>query len=192
MLSIANNWTETSPLNVTIYSNCEEVALYLNDVLVNKQRPSINANSDQLRHPPFLFNLDKFVAGTLRADGFINGNKVVTNIVKTPKSPIKIELAYDISSIPINPDSPDMIFVYAKITDANGTTIPTATNEVNFSLLEGNAELIGENPIKAEAGIATIILKTKNLKKPIKVVAKSENLQLQNRSDLVFNPVSQK
>jgi beta-galactosidase len=192
MVKIANNWTETSPLNVTVYSNCEEVGLYLNDVLVAKQKPLINANSDQLKHAPFLFNLDKFVTGTLRADGFINGKKVVSNVVKTPESPTKIELAYDISSIPINPDSPDMIFVYAKIMDSNGTVITTATNEVTFSLLEGNAELIGENPVKAEAGIATIILKTKNLKSPIKVLAKSENLLLQNGTDLVFNIVSQK
>ncbi|WP_396185815.1 glycoside hydrolase family 2 TIM barrel-domain containing protein [Flavobacterium sp.] len=192
MVTIANNWTETSPLNVTVYSNCDEVGLYLNDVLVAKQKPLINQNSDQLKHPPFIFNLDKFISGTLRADGFINGIKVVSNIVKTPEKPSRIELAYDISSKPINPDSPDMIFVYAKITDANGTIISTATNEVTFSLAEGNAEIIGENPVKAEAGIATIILKTKNLKSKIKVIAKSENLQLQNGSDLVFNLSSQK
>jgi beta-galactosidase len=53
--------------------------------------------------------------------------------------------------------------------------------------LEGNAELIGENPVKAEAGIATIILKTKNLKSSVKVIAKSENLQTTNGSDLVLN-----
>jgi len=187
MVKIANNWTETSPLNVTVYSNCDEVALYLNDVLVAKQKPFINDNSDQLKHPPFLFNLDKFIPGTLRADGFLEGKKVVSNVVKTPERPSKIELAYDISSIPINPDSPDMIFVYAKITDANGTIIPTATNEVTFSLLEGNAQLIGENPVKAEAGIATIILKTKNLKNSVKVIAKSEHLQPNNVIDLVVN-----
>ncbi|KAB1153704.1 glycoside hydrolase family 2 TIM barrel-domain containing protein [Flavobacterium luteum] len=192
MLKIANNWTATSPLNVTVYSNCEEVALYLNDVLVDKQKPSINANSDELKHPPFLFNLDRFIPGTLRAEGFINGEKVISNFIKTPKSQSKIELVYDISSKPINPDAPDMIFVYAKITDQSGTIIPTATNEVTFSLLEGNAELIGENPVKAEAGIATIILKTKNLKKPIKVMAKSEHLELKSSSDLVLNLDSQK
>jgi beta-galactosidase len=69
MLTIANNWTETSPLNITAYSNCEEVALYLNDVLVAKQKPLLNQNSDQLKHPPFLFKLDKFISGTLRAEG---------------------------------------------------------------------------------------------------------------------------
>ena len=192
MLTIANNWSETSPLNVTIYSNCEEISLYLNEVLVAKQKPLINENSDQLKHPPFVFIMDKFIPGTLRAEGFINGQKVVSNVVKTPESPSKIELVYDISSQPINPDFADMIFVYAKITDANGTTIPTATNEVTFSLTEGNGELIGENPVKAEAGIATIILKTKNLKTPIKVMANAENLQLKNGSDLVLNLDSQK
>ena len=188
MVNIANNWTANSPLNITVYSNCEEVALYLNDVLVAKQKPLINDNSDKLNHPPFLFNLDKFIPGTLRAEGIINGKNVVSNVVKTPESPSKIELVYDISGKPINPNAPDMIFVYAKITDANGTVIPTATNEVTFSIAEGNAELIGENPIKAEAGIATIILKTKDLKKPIKILAKSENLQSKNSSYLVLNP----
>jgi beta-galactosidase len=187
MVTIANNWTESSPLNVTVYSNCDAVALYLNDVLVAKQKPLVNGNSDKLNHPPFIFNLDKFIPGTLRADGFINGKKVVSNVVKTPEKPSRIELAYDISSKPINPDFPDMIFVYAKITDANGTIIPTATNEVTFSLAEGNAELIGENPVKAEAGIATIILKTKNLKRVVKVIAKSDNLQLKDSLDLVLN-----
>lgn len=177
MVSIANFWTENSLLNVTVYSNCEEVALYLNDVLVAKQKPSVNENSDKLNHAPFIFKLDKFVAGILKAEGFINGKKVVSNVVKTPEKASKIELSYDISSIPINSNFPDMVFVYAKITDNNGTVIPTATNEVTFALTEGNAELIGANPVKAEAGIATIILKTKNLKGLIKVTAKSENLQ---------------
>ena len=70
-----------------------------------------------------------------------------------------------------------MIFVYAKITDANGTIIPTATNEVTFSLAEGNAELIGKNSVKAEAGIATIILKTTRFKNPLSIIATGANLQ---------------
>ena len=177
MVKIANNWTETSPLNVTVYSNCDEVALYLNDVLVAKQKPLINENSDQLKHPSFIFNVGKFVPGTLRAEGFINGKKVVSNFVKTPESPSKIELTYDISSKAINPDFPDMVFVYAKITDINGTIIPTANNEITFALSDGNAELIGENPVKAEAGIATIILKTTQFRKPITIKASAENLK---------------
>ncbi|WP_281297613.1 glycoside hydrolase family 2 TIM barrel-domain containing protein [Flavobacterium limnophilum] len=177
MVTIANYWTATSPLDVTVYSNCDEVALYLNDVLVAKEKPFINENSDNLKHAPFVFKMDKFIPGSLRAEGFINGQKVVSNLVKTPENAVKIELSYDLSSKPIHTDLPDMVFVYAKITDANGTVIPTATNEVTFVLTEGNAELIGENPLKAEAGIATIVLKTKNLKSPIKITATGINLK---------------
>jgi beta-galactosidase len=177
MVQIANYWTENSPLNVTIYSNCDEVSLYLNDVLVGRQKPTINQNSDKLKHAPFIFKVEKFIAGTLRAEGFIKGEKVVSTIVKTPESATKIELSYDVSSKAINPSSPDMVFVYAKITDENGTVIPDAINEVTFALSKGDAELIGENPVKAEAGIATIILKTTSLKKPIKITSSSERLQ---------------
>jgi beta-galactosidase len=177
MVHIANYWTSNSPLNITVYSNCDEVALYLNDVLVGKQKPTINQNSDELKHAPFVFKAEKFIPGTLRAEGFIKGKKVVSNVVKTPESAAKIALNYDVSSKAINPNYPDMVFVYAKITDENGTIIPDATNEVTFALSEGNAELIGENPVKAEAGIATIILKTSNLKKSIKITSSSERLQ---------------
>jgi beta-galactosidase len=118
--------------------------------------------------------LAAFKAGTLRAEGFINGKKVASNSVKTPETASKIELSYDLSSKKINPEFPDVIFVYAKITDANGTVIPTATDEVTFALSEGNAEIIGQNPVKAEAGIATIILKTQNLKKKFSIKATTQ------------------
>ena len=124
-----------------------------------------------------LLKIEKFIAGTLRAEGFIKGEKAASNVVKTPENATKTELSYDISSKAINPNFPDMVFVYAKITDGNGTVIPDATNEVTFALSEGNAELIGENPVKAEAGIATIILKTSNLNKSIKITSSSNQLQ---------------
>ncbi|MCV9930201.1 DUF4982 domain-containing protein [Flavobacterium sp. LS1R49] len=177
MVNIANYWTAESPLNVTVYSNCDEVALYLNDLLVAKERPFIGGNSDKLQHAPFIFKIEKFKAGTLRAEGFINGKKVASNVVRTPETASRIELSYDISSKAVNPEYPDMVFVYAKITDANGTVIPTATSEVTFALSEGNAEIIGQNPINAEAGIATIILKTKDLKNKIVLKASSGQLK---------------
>ncbi|MFV5700350.1 glycoside hydrolase family 2 TIM barrel-domain containing protein [Flavobacterium sp. XS2P12] len=177
MVQIANYWTKNSPLDVTVYSNCDEVSLYLNDVLVDRQKPTINQNNDELKHAPFIFKVEKFIPGTLRAEGFVKGEKVVSTIVKTPESATKIELSYDVSSKAINPDFPDMVFVYAKITDENGTVIPDVINEVTFALSEGDAELVGENPVKAEAGIATIILKTTSLKKSIKITSSSERLQ---------------
>jgi beta-galactosidase len=177
MVTIANYWTETSPLNVTVYSNCDEVALYLNGVLAAKEKPLVNQYSDALLHPPFIFKLEKFIPGELRAEGFIKGKKIISKVVRTPVSPVKIELSYDLSSKEINPEFPDMVFVYAKITDANGTNIPTATNSITYTLMEGNGELVGNNTINAEAGIATVLLKTPSFKNPIIITASSKGLQ---------------
>ena len=177
MVYIANYWNEKSNLDVTVFSNCEEVALYLNDDLIGKQKPSITAFSEELPHPPFVFKIPSFQKGTLRAEGFLDGKKVAEHIVKSAEKASKIQLRFDESTIKINPDFPDVIFVYASITDEFGTIVSDATNLVEFSFEGENAELIGQNPIAAEAGIATILLRTQNFKKPIKIKAKSANLK---------------
>jgi beta-galactosidase len=177
MVTIANSWTPQSPLDVTVYSNCEEVALYLNNVLIAKQKPLVNESSNALQHPPFVFNLDKYGAGTLRAEGYISGKKVTENTVRSPGKAEKIELSYDLSKVALNKNKPDIVFVYAKITDKNGTLVPDATNVVSFSLIGGDAEIIGQNPVKAEAGIATILLRTKTFKKPLTILAGTNEIK---------------
>lgn len=189
MADIATYWNEKSPLDIRVYSNCDEVALYLDDQLIAKQKPLINDDSDALKHAPFVFSLDKFKAGTLRADGFINGKLVTKDIVKSPLTPANIQLSYDLSSIKISEDHPDVLFIYAKIIDKNGTVVPDATNEVRFSIEGKNAKLIGQNPIKAEAGIATIVLRTDKFKKAIVITAKSENMEA---NKITIDPKSKK
>ena len=49
--------------------------------------------------------------------------------------------------------------MYASIVDENGTLVPTASNPVTFEL-SGPARLIGQNPLEAEAGIASIVVET--------------------------------
>ncbi len=177
MVYIANYWNEKSSLDVTVFSNCDEVALYLNEELIAKQKPLRNAFSEQLPHPPFVFTLPSFQKGYLRAEGFIKGKKVSEHIVKSAEQASSVHLHFDESTVKINPDYPDVVFVYASVVDANGTIVSDATLLVEFSLEGENATLIGQNPIAAEAGIATILVRTKNLKKPIKIRAKSTNLK---------------
>jgi beta-galactosidase len=177
MIHIATYWTKDSPTNVTVYSNCDEVALYLNGTLIARQKPTSNAASDLLDHPPFIFNIGGFRPGTLSAEGFIKGQKVTADIVKTPGKPSQLKLEYDLSSKPISKDFPDVVFVYAKTTDESGTIIPDAATEVTFTLNGSDAQLIGENPIKAEAGVATILLRTTTFKKPLHIKASSTGLK---------------
>ncbi len=70
----------------------------------------------------------------------------------------------------------DMVFVYAAIVDENGTINPLAENSIKYTI-SGDAELIGSNPINAEAGIATILLKAGENKGSINITASSEGLE---------------
>ncbi|OGX83142.1 hypothetical protein BEN47_17835 [Hymenobacter lapidarius] len=63
-------------------------------------------------------------------------------------------------------------FVYASVVDAEGTVLPEARAAVRFAAA-GGAELIGDNPERAEADIATILLKTGASPVTIQVTASS-------------------
>ncbi len=177
MVYIANYWNEKSSREVTVFSNCEEVALYLNDELIAKQKPLRNTFSEQLPYPPFVFKTTSFQKGRLRAEGFIKGKKVSEQIVRSAEQASSIQLSFDESTVKINPDYPDVVFVYASVVDANGTIVTDATNLIEFTLEGEYAELIGQNPVQTEAGIATVLLRTQNLKKPIRLKARSANLK---------------
>jgi beta-galactosidase len=101
MVYIANFWTQTSPLSVTVFSNCSQVSLYYNDVLIATQSPDVLANVD---HPPFTFVVPGFAAGTLRADGLINGTVVASHSVSTPLAPAKVAVTIDTATLSLAAD----------------------------------------------------------------------------------------
>lgn len=176
MVKIATWWTEGSPTDITVFSNCEEVNLFLNGKSLGRQAPAADQYSDHLRYPPFIFNVEDYEPGTLRAIGFINGEEVADDEVKTSRKPAAIQLEADLSGVPINPDHRDVIFIYARITDKDGTLVTDADTKVSFSL-NGNARLIGDNPAPAKAGIATILLETHGLSTPLEIHASAQKLK---------------
>ncbi len=174
MVKIASYWTEESEKPVTVFSNCEEVALYLNDSLIGRSNPRIDQYSNNLDFPPFLFELKDFEPGKLEAIGFMNNKKVATDVVSTPGKPSNIMVEVDTSGKPIDSNEMDIVFVYAKITDEKGTLVANSNAEVTFETNTG--KLIGQNPVKAEAGIASILLKTNGLKEEMVVSAYPKGL----------------
>lgn len=174
MIHIANQWKKDSPLNVRIFSNCDEVELFLNGKSLGKQKPNQDKMSSNLKHPPFTFKIPKYVAGKLEAKGFINNKNIVNHIVNTPEKASEIKIEIDLSDKKIDAKNDDIVFVYASIVDKNGTIITDNNDELKFSL-EGNATLIGENPLQIEAGIATILLKVDKNSDDVKISASSQN-----------------
>jgi len=93
----------------------------------------------------------------LQATGYIKGQPMAGSTVASPGKPYKIILKADYSGKPFTAEGNDAIFVYAYVTDENGTVIPGAVDPIQFSVT-GPGKIIGENPVKAEAGIAPILI----------------------------------
>lgn len=176
MIFIANYWTNFSDTTIVIYSNCDQVELRLNDRLISTGAKQQDQNSSHLLRPPFVFKIEKFIPGRLEAIGLKNGKSLVRTSRSTPGTlHHHLTLTIDFSGWPVT--THDIVFVYAYVQDENNTVIPDATDLIEFSLSEKNAgvTLIGENPVRAEAGIGSILLKTSltALSRKITVIASS-------------------
>lgn len=156
---IANYWAANSPLDVRVFSNCEEVALYLNGKLIEKRRPDNSRASTNLKHAPFIFTLGQFQPGELKAVGYIGGHKVAICKRRTPGEADKLALQLDAGGKAFAVNGKDVIFCHANLKDKTGTVVSTANAPVFFGVT-GLARLVGDNPILDEAGSATILLES--------------------------------
>jgi Beta-galactosidase/beta-glucuronidase len=173
MVKIANFYLANSPVDRRVYSNCQQVKLYQNDVLIAAKAPDTvplyvtpvagyPAATWNLAHPPFTFKNVAFVAGSLRAEGLIGGMVMARDTARTPGTAAGIKFIADPPEIEANGADISRIEVY--IVDSNGTWIPdTSTkNAVSFSLVSGSVAdgaLIGDNPINAQAGACVVLAK---------------------------------
>jgi beta-galactosidase len=202
MVFIANHGSPYSPATVTVFSNCEEVRFYENGKLTATQKPDAGY---VLAHPPFTFKAKTektekttyymtndnaanseysyhFQASEYKAEGLIGGQVVATHLVQAPGVMRQIKLEVDYANRTLTADGGDWIRVYAKVCDGRGTVHPLADDLISFSV-EGEGTIIGDatigaNPVKAEAGIATVLIRS--TPKPGKIKIKATAFGLSN------------
>jgi beta-galactosidase len=171
---IANDWTETSPRTVTVFSNCDEVKLYLNGQWITAQKPDTSARSRFLLHPPFVFeNLD-WKPGELKAVGFIRNREAASDVRNTPGKPKFIDLRFDRPE-PALADGEEMFFVYASMLDSNGAVVRNVKKNVHFQI-RGPGVLISPESVETEAGTATALIQTAGESGDIFITAKTDDI----------------
>lgn len=156
---IAHHNLPSSGNTVRVYSNADTVMLFRNDTLIAIQGPDSDRTAVNLKHPPFTFALPGYYPGTLRAEGLRKGAAFARHSVTTPGKPAALRLMADFSNKPLKAGGADVVFVYATMVDSTGNPVHNADSLVEFSV-RGNAELIGANPVRAEAGVASILLRS--------------------------------
>ena len=177
MVFIANFATFQSPSTVTVFSNCEAVRLLQNGREIAVKKPEAG---HQVPHPPFTFQVGKFSreqsmlfstgvaapgveVGELKAEGLIGGKVAATHLVRSPGVPVCLELQPDWCGRALVADGADWVRVYARVTDSRGTTYPNGDSLVTFAT-DGPGQIVNDariraNPIQAEAGIATALVR---------------------------------
>ncbi|HRU15405.1 MAG TPA: glycoside hydrolase family 2 TIM barrel-domain containing protein [Anaerohalosphaeraceae bacterium] len=171
MVYIANYWQSSSPTAVTVYSNCERVRLYVNNVLRGEQGPDEGTN---LPHPPFTFSGLTWTSGTLRAEGLIGGQVAAEHTVRTPAAGRSLSVRFDTTDVPA--DGSELVFVYASILDVNGTPAVTESNKTVTFSVSGPAELVSPASIRAEGGIAAGLIRVLETPGQITVTASGSGL----------------
>lgn len=174
MVYIASYWEPGKSKNVSIYSNCDEVELFLDNKSVGRKYADNDAATRNLGHPPFTFEIACRRPGTLEAIGYCKGKRVCSHSVSTAGQPAGIRLRADISGISPVPD--DILFVYADILDENGNLVHNASPEVRFQIIR-NGQLLGPEHADALGGIATALVKAGRSGSDISVMATSDGLE---------------
>lgn len=175
VLELATYWNEKSNTEVKVFSNADEVKLYLNDELIATQNPDSDKNTNHLSHPPFTFKVGSYKPGTLKAIGFIDRKEIAEDIVITPEKATGLKIWLDESGKAPEAGQNDVLFLYVSAVDENGTIIPDFSDEIELDI-KGDIEIMNPDKIEAEAGIATALIRVGKSVGQIKILANSEEL----------------
>ncbi len=109
--------------NAEIYSNCDEVELFLNGRSLGTKKKPVDDSPRNWKV--------NFESGTIKAVGK-NGGKIVADFeLKTAGKPAKIVLSADKTNIAN--DWNDVVFVTATVVDDKGVVVPSANNLIEFT-----------------------------------------------------------
>jgi beta-galactosidase len=172
------NWKgqEKKELEVTVYSSCEEVELWLNGKSFGKKRPDRSTKFMAIFKVPY-------EPGTLKASGYNKGRNVNEYTLQTAGPATKLALSADKATI--KADNQDLSYVTIELVDNKGVRNPKAENALSFELT-GPGEIVGvgnANPVSLESyqrpqrkawqGRALVIVKAKQEKGPVTLLVKA-------------------
>jgi beta-galactosidase len=174
------NWAgkDGDSIKVHCYTNCEEVELFLNGKSIGKQKA--------IPYTKLIWPLI-YKPGKLEARGYKSGKLVTKDIVETTTAPAQVALNSDVATL--KADGCDVAVIKVAIKDAKGRVVPTANNQVKFSI-EGPGKIIGvangnpnsHEPDKASQrmaynGYCMVLVQSDKQAGEIKVKALSENIK---------------
>jgi len=174
------NYSENEMISVEVYSNCEEVELFLNDVSLGTKK--LADFDDHIYKWAVPFNEGKLVA-----KGISNG-KAITSTLTTANKPVKAQLTVDKKEL--NADGYDVAHIVAQLVDENGYPVKNENVKITFNT-KGDIKILGvdngaatnvqdfqSNTIKTDKGRCLLIVQSlKDAPGEVIITASATNLK---------------
>lgn len=176
------NWKgyENKPIEVSVYSSCEEVELFLNNKSLGKKKTDRSTEFKALWDVPYQ-------KGELKTIGYTESKQVNTAILRTATNPSQIKISADRNEI--NSDGQDLSYITIELIDAAGNRNPKAEDLIKFEI-EGAGTIVSvgnANPMSTESnqlperktwqGRCMVIIKSENKPGKIRLKASSAGLK---------------
>lgn len=172
------NYEDKKSHTIDVYSNCDEVELFLNDQSLGKKTPE-----DRLT----TWENVKFEPGKLKAVGYVGGSPDAFEEKITAGSPASIKLEYFTNPHGMKADRSDVAIITATVVDKEGNEHPLAEPDITFAVSgPGNYRggfsdhldgMTGKTTLPAEAGKIRVAVRSTNQAGKVTVTASSEGLQ---------------
>jgi len=122
---------EGQETKVTVYSNCEEVELLLNEKSLGKK---------EMPHNGHLEWTAEYQPGVLAARGYTAGKQIAESRIDSAGEAAALLLIPDRNGI--KADGEDVSVITVQVTDNHGVVVPNGSSTISFSL-EGPGKIIG-------------------------------------------------
>ncbi len=189
MVYICHELTYISDSDVVVFTNCQQVHLTWMGRDLGTQGPD---HSRHEPHPPVIFKnafdihpisgeINKQHKLEMVAEGLIDGKVVCREAKPYPQRTAGLHLEVDDLGVPLQADGSDFVPVRAYVVDKYGTTRVLESTYVHFHV-DGPGEIIGSdanqaNPMKAEFGVATALVRAGLAPGTLHVTATSDGLK---------------
>ena len=143
-----------------IWSNCEQVKVYVDGALKGDLRPNTESYG-HLAHPPFFANLSDLPLnpwGDLKIEGYIDGKLAVTKVYSGRGVDAQLHLEADDAEL--DGDGIDATRLVLRVTDEYGGPRQFASGVVALTV-DGPGEIIGESPFALVGGVGAVWIKAK-------------------------------
>ena len=176
------NWhgNEGKPLQVSVYTRCDEVRLELNGKLIGTKKVSDETNLTAHFNVPYQ-------PGELTAIGLTNGKETTRQTLETAEKPYALKIVAERDTITANIN--ELAYFNVKVVDENGILVPNAVVPVKFEI-QGSGRLqalANGNPtdmksfqqpnVNTYRGRCQLIVRSSGSKGEIAVKAASEKLK---------------